>query len=216
MKSNFLPLFGAAAIFVACTTGELTSGTIDNQSSPYSRVCSTDEDFGLIEYGEGWPSSQWNKDPSSTTVLADFKEWGFTVRLPYNPMWGNLERDCQLSTFDKDDEAVRFGPAAQAEGGGALRFESIVIRPTRSYKKAIEAITEQQKMERMTGFLPVEGDPIVLNINGNTVVRFKSSGICEKTTTYEVIGKLYNYEFSSFCDDHESEIQAALETLFLY
>lgn len=216
MKSNFLPLLGAVVIFVACTAGEPTSGTIDNPSSPYSRVCSTDEDFGLIEYGEGWPSSQWNKDPSSTTVLADFTEWGFQVQLPYNPAWGNLKRDCQLTTFDKETEVVRFGPAGQAEGGGALRFESIVLTPTRSAEEAILAITEQQKMERLAGFLPIEGDPIVLRINGNTVVRFKSSGLCEKTTTYEVIGKLYNYKFSSFCDGYELEIQAILETLILY
>ncbi len=159
----------------------------------------------------------WNTEPATEMIEIDRPNLGFSVTIPYNPSWGSPDLHCTLTEFDEwsvaGEEGVQFGFAHVFEGGGVTRFNVIAAVPARSAEEALEAARTEQ--ERSDLPLPPSATPTILTINGNTVVRHGSTGLCDETY-FEVIGKNRNYVVRSVCDIDADGRQTALETLVLY
>jgi hypothetical protein len=200
---------------LACSTQNVIEDTLStaSQSSSSSvelrRSCTNGDFRGPEKNYELWMNS-WNTDESTTTISLERPDKGFSVIIPYNSSWGNS--DCQLSPYGEDENTVRFGFAGVFEGGGAIRFNSMILAPARSASQTMTTIMERQRPDREQGILPPGMEPRIITVNGNTAVEYFDGGFCGQTS-YEVIGKKFNYVFSSTCDVDISGLKTTLNSL---
>ncbi len=222
MNKHLLTIASLTLILASCNIQEPAIQTIPTAASSSSMIsskavsdsrpaCTPDDFLPRMEQSETW-STSWNSGEAMTTIALERPNKGFSVTIPYNPLWGNS--DCQLSAYEEDEKTISFGFAGVFEGGGVMTFNRITVSPSRSAEQAITAITAAQEPDRKLGILPPGMEPKDTTINGNTAVQYFSGGFCDQTY-FEVIGKKYNYVFSSICNVDEVGIKAALESLKL-
>jgi hypothetical protein len=181
------------------------------------RVCAG-QDFGppFSETGT-FLKIDWNDDPATVAVAIDRTDAGFRMNVPYNPAWGSPDLECQVPAAQEFMTGISFSFAGPFEGGGVTRFARLALLPARTAADAVAAIEATQEQDgAQGGSVPPNGGPAVFEINGNTVVRHRSSGFCEVQTTYEIIGKKFNYQLGSVCDIDKAGVEYAVQTFTVY
>lgn len=147
---------------------------------------------------------KFNTDKPNATVKYSDKEAGFEVLLPYNEKWGN--------------EKYELPPYAPYQSGGTIEFGPIysgVFEATCFAKRSLLFnVMPAHTVAEITPEETSELKPVVMKINGLTVVKFEYPGMCTGWD-YEVIGKKHNYRFSSACGPEEDQqvLENTIKTL---
>ena len=132
---------------------------------------------------------KFNTSPATTTFIYNNIQKGIEVLLPWNPLWGTKDHKIAQYEMVKNSSEIRFGfMDVCGEGAGCLwRQFSLTFLPAKT-------LAEEKKDRISTDTVAQE----VLNINGMTVLNVADEGLCA-AHTLTVIGKKYNYDFSSAC-----------------
>ncbi len=156
-----------------------------------------------------------NVDAPNSTVAYTNTDKNISFDIPYNPQWGYA--DSPLPAF-ADHEAtdtsplgyVLFGPPTSGSLEGLANSCDLIqsydltflpVRTAEAAKKDIEG--------RETDVVP---NTTIRTINGLTVVQYKDVGLCNYPTM-EVVGKDYNYSFTTSCGGDAQEEWNYLESI---
>lgn len=101
---------------------------------------------------------------------------------------------------EENDNSISFGPSQNIEGG-SVREYIMHVRPQQNAEAVIKKVN--------SGDLVIYS-PRILTINSLTVVRYASSGLCTYPALM-VIGKYYNYEFTTTCSTNINKTFSDLE-----
>lgn len=150
-----------------------------------------------------------NTDPADTTAMYTNDDKGISFTIPYNEKWGSPGRPSPAFTEHAPTDTERLGyvlfgpPTSGAEQGlgtdcDPIQFYDLTYLPARTAASAVHTIES-----RGTEVVP---NTTVRTINGLTVVQYTDAGLCSYPTM-EVIGKKYNYSFTTSCGmDEEDEV----------
>lgn len=146
--------------------------------------------------------TDFNTDPSNTTVYYENKEAGIAFNVPFNKNWGN--NDCTVLPFIESGSIESglggaFGPV-RAFIGDSYRFH------TAKSRTAKDIIEEQDKV----GGEPAP-NPRVKMIGDHEAVVYESYGI-GTSRIYEVLGKNRNIVFEHFQIDRKDKALASQST----
>jgi hypothetical protein len=134
---------------------------------------------------------EMNYDSPTTEVLYSSWKNGISLKIPYNPNWGNEK--FKITPYYEYEDNLGFGPLSPQEGAGWKRVYSIFFIPPRSTEEAITALKKEAIVWK---------DSIVkTRINDYDIVEYTVfEEICPpcETGVIEVIGKKYNYQFEDF------------------
>ena len=126
---------------------------------------------------------------------------GLSVKLPYNPAWGNrlyrvlpYEEEMVLDEEGASRVLVRFGKSSIFEGGGWARASLLLEQPARSVEEEIAHI--QQTAGEFLDAHPIER----LEIKEKTALVYYSGGLCGLVNVV-VIGEKANYALYPTCGD---------------
>ncbi len=139
---------------------------------------------------EGNCQEEFNQDQPSTTVWYTSREKGIEFDVPYNPNWGST--NFRLGPYWEYDNQIAFGAMTAFERCSWIRTYTLHIRLAHDADTVIRDILASDPPE----LIPVA--PTTLEINGLTVVKYATSGLCSYPA-FQVIGKKYNYEFAPVC-----------------
>lgn len=133
---------------------------------------------------------EFNHDQPSTVVRYTSPEKGIEFGVPYNPNWGSAK--FRLGHYWEYDNQVAFGAMTTFEGCSWIRTYTLHLRPAHDADTVIRNILASDPPE----LIPLA--PTTLEINGLTVVKYATTGLCSYPA-FQVIGKKYNYEFAPVC-----------------
>ena len=204
----------ASSMFLsACSTVPMTDDQAAAPPPDEAAMTATSEASSMAPVTTTCPVV--NTDPADAMVTYTNSDKGISFAIPYNAHWGYA--DAPLSAFSNHDASdtsplgyVLFGPptSATTEGLGnscdLVQSYDLAFFPSRSAADAVKTIEG-----RGTDVVP---NTSVRTINGLTVVQYKDVGLCNYPTM-EVIGKKYNYSFTTSCGGDPTEEWKYLETI---
>jgi hypothetical protein len=170
---------------------EKTLLTEKNMDEIWEKYCAP-EVFSAICY-------EFNHDPPTTEVSYINREKGISLKIPYNPNWGNEK--IKISPYFSYEDRVEFGFLwFDPETHGWKRAYVMYFKPQRSLEEAFANIMKEA--HPLNEFF-VEGIPkekiVKGKINNHEIVKYEilTSLAGYDIFVVEVIGKKYNYEFQS-------------------
>lgn len=130
-----------------------------------------------------------NTDPATHWVAYHNPKSGIMMKLPYNPKWGTEQH--KIYVYEEGPDALTFGPVIGWEGCSLSRLYFMYFRPPKDFDATMAEIKEKSLI----------GEPTILHIVPNvpTVVKYVENGFVA-FTHYIVLGRKYNYEFTTFGD----------------
>jgi hypothetical protein len=170
---------------------EKTLLTEKNMDEIWEKYCAP-EVFSAICY-------EFNHDPPTTEISYINREKGISLKIPYNPDWGNEK--IKISPYFSYEDRVEFGFLRfDPEAHGWKRAYVMYFKPQRSLEEAFANIMKEA--HPLNEFF-VEGIPkeriVKGKINNHEIVKYEilTSLAGYDIFVVEVIGKKYNYEFQS-------------------
>lgn len=123
----------------------------------------------------------WNTEAATETVEYRDAQQKISVRLPYNPKWGNAMY--KVAPFEINGENIQYGPIIMANG--FRRAFTMVIKPSRD-------ITAIRKAYPSTAEKPVK----ITSVGTADFEIYRIEQSMDKSGSIEFVGRRYNYIFS--------------------
>ncbi|KPJ55067.1 hypothetical protein AMJ47_02165 [Parcubacteria bacterium DG_72] len=148
----------------------------------------------------------------TTEVLFSSKEKGISLKIPYDPNWGN-ER-YKISPYFSYEDRLEFGPlTVHPYTAWWVRKYTLYFKPSRSAEEVIASLMEMEKTNKGDYGMP-EDKVVEDKINGHVVVFVAREEYMPDIDepTVEIIGKKYNYQlypcyYPDLCKDIIKTIQ---------
>ena len=142
-------------------------------------------------------ANTWNTEAPTETIEYRDKDRKVSIRLPYNPKWGNSMY--KVAPFEVSGENTQYGPIIMANG--FRRSFTMMITPSRdvtAIRKAYPTSTEAPVKITSVGTADFE----VYRIEQGT----------QKSGSLEFVGRRYNYIFSKQSTDPQNSFMTAPST----
>ena len=147
-----------------------------------------------------------NTDPANETVVYSNPEKGIAVELPYNKQWGYGENIpdpyLELSKLD----GILFGVPEPMDTCQWAHSYQMTILPSRNQDTITQDVLERNAMNK-------DATPKLFSLSGFTVYRYELPAYCP-TKNYEVVGKKYNYIFTT-CKGSEEVLKNIISSVEL-
>lgn len=164
---------------------------------------------GNYDYMPEVCKSEFNMDPANTSVVYSSKEYGISLKIPFNEKWGNKE--CTISPYYEiieDGAALLFGNIDVGFEGGCG-----VGRTVKMYFKlpqTIEAMVAGSGRDESTKNI------VQKQINGLSVLTYQTANDYCGKEGYDshliIAGKKYNYWFYQTCEKNTQNIEKIIQT----
>ena len=125
----------------------------------------------------------FNDDTANSQIAYNNDEKGIQFEIPFNQNWGS--KKFKLNPFDLNNNNLSFGSMSIFEGCSTIRSYSLDFKPAMPAEKVVIEIEK--------GITP-----ITTKINDLTVIKYVQADMCTNSFM-EVIGKKFNYLFSTSC-----------------
>jgi hypothetical protein len=132
---------------------------------------------------------EMNYDPPTTEVLYSNKEKGISLKIPYNPRWGN--KKFKILPYYEYEDRLEFGPLTPGIPTGWRRAYTMFFKPSRTVDEVITSLLKE-------GNRVIKDSIVVTKINDVTIVKYSTfEEMCPPcgVNMIEIIGKKYNYLF---------------------
>jgi len=191
-------------------TGPVYSATVKKPSPPpvdTRQFFDEQTDVDLTNCGK-----KFNEEPANTTVLYKDLVRKIQVKLSYNARWGSEKYKIKpyyytaASPQDNQPAELAFGPLiASGEAMSCYIKWNLSFEPPRSAKGIMKGLVSQGKEDFYI-------QPRLRTINGLSVISYAGAGSLSGDSHVIVIGKKYNYHFSTL-DDLENDFFPTMEKI---
>ncbi|KKQ51043.1 MAG: hypothetical protein US70_C0024G0015 [Parcubacteria group bacterium GW2011_GWD2_38_11] len=190
-QKSIIAILGVVVVILIGTT--VYFATLNKVSQPVATAPNVQADNRILltpqntsQYFTGTSTDckeTFNFEPADINILYTDDTRGLSFDVPFNKNWGN--KKYKFNSFDLENDGLSFGPASLFEGCSVIRSYSLKFKPAQSVEKAIAEIEK--------GITP-----ITTKIDDLTVIKYVQADMCTNSFI-EVIGKKYNYLFSTSC-----------------
>ncbi len=139
--------------------------------------------------------------PANATVRYSNSKKGIAFDVPYNLNWGSDK--FRIAPYFEYEDLIQFGQMGIFDACIWSRPYTMHLREKKSAEEVVSYIQESDP----PALIPVP--PTTIELNGLTVVRYATSGMCTYPAL-QIIGEKHNYEFVLHCS---ADIEADLEYL---